>query len=165
MKRTKRVFVALWIIFGIVAASIILFYGGSGWTSGAVRLYVDGNEVVLNEIPVEFRYNRVGEMGNLKNSILKGGKFDFKRNIFFDSSIKFSLDPNIWGDDGEPIDFKIVFIHDWEWQNTKFDITINITTDEIKYVELTAQVKSISVSSGMIPIDPSGMEVYVYLQR
>jgi hypothetical protein len=148
------------VIVFLVYTSII----EKGETSGTVKLLIDGEEAAMDGVFVEFSIaddsngNKFSESSQLKN-----GSFSFKESQYAIYFIKFSLDPNMWGDTGEVIGLEIRYFCAYNKAITDFDIQIKIVTEEIKTIELVAGVGESTINSGIIPIDPLGKTISVYI--
>jgi len=130
-----------------------------GWTSGTINLFIDENKITLNNIPVEFSFND-GRFSDIR--YLKDNNFHFRKSEYAIYTINFSLEPSIWENSGQAIDFEIQYFCSYNRAITEFDIQINIITEE-KTIELIAGSGGSIISSGMIPIDLSGMKISVYI--
>ena len=94
---------------------------------------------------------------------LKNGGFSFNESQYAIYHISFSLDPNVWGGAGHGLFFETKYFCTYNKAITEFDIQINIASDEVKTIELVASEGSSTISSGKMPIDPSGMTISAYI--
>lgn len=100
-------------------------------------------------------------------SPLKNGNFFFNVSQYSVYSIIFSLEPYLWGDFGEAIQFETKYFCAYNQATTKFDMEIYIELDNEKTVEFIACDNQLpnhtSVSTGKLPIIPTGMSLSVYI--
>jgi len=147
-----------------VASVLLLSANSRGSTSGVIQLIVDGEEVQICGVAVEFSFTRI-TVNNSRESSRSGqvqnGRFRFNRGIYGLYVISFSLAPSIWEKAGEIIYFNITFFNTDPRAEREFDIRVNVTTRYESMVEVTAGVGGSVASSGNLLIDPLGTEVSV----
>ena len=168
MKKRALIIIGLilvWVIIG-VAQLLYDYINDPGWTSGTIRVFIDGNERTLNNvtIPVEFSFTEDSNGSTFSGvNESRGNDFTFRRSQYALYFINFSLEPNIWGDSGQAIDFEVQYFCSNRKEAAKFDIRISVITEAEKTVELIASEGNSTISSGIIPIEPSGMTISVYI--
>ena len=162
MKKYVWITSILLIFICIITMVFIFRTYTKGNTSGTVSLFVDGKEIRIDDTLVEFSYTLYTngqEKIISKNSKIKNGRFNFNESAYSIYWIKFSLEPNLWGDTGDTIQFEIKYFCTFNRAVTDFDIQINVVSEEVKIIELVAN----GTNSDKIPIDSSGMTIFVFI--
>jgi hypothetical protein len=153
--------IALLIFLSAVATSLLFITNEVGATSGTVRLFVDGEEMEIDGVVVEFSFTRAGvhEFSEIRQ--LENARFHFNIGAYGFYYINFSLDPNIWEELGELVHFEIQYFNTSPRAHTDFDIRIELVSEVDHKIEVAANVGRAGVSSGKVLIEPSGMTIVV----
>lgn len=152
------------ICLAIIVAVVVYVLYPKGKTSGTIKLFVDGTEIAIDGIPIDFSYVNDSD-GNvlIKNSLIKNGNFEFNKSKYAVYLVSFSLKPDLWGEIGQAVKFEVQYFCTYDRAITEFDIKINILSNEGKTIELIASEGNSTISSGEIPIDSLGMTISVFI--
>jgi len=94
---------------------------------------------------------------------LENGGFSFRKSQYALYFINFALDPLMWGESGQTMQFETQFFCAYNKANIDFDIQVNMVSSGVKTVELISGVKgeSEAISSGKIPVDSLGTSISI----
>jgi len=151
--------VALLVIAGIAAVFLLFQLNASGSTSGTIQLFVDGEEVQIDGINVEFSF----AMEDSRNGQLQNGRFGFNTSAYGLYAIKFSITPSVWGGGGQPIYFEVTYFNAYHRAGTEFSIQLNVVMANISTVEVVASAGNAFINSGEVLIESSDTIVSVHI--
>jgi|GEM_PF-6262006 len=177
--RLKKAAVTVVLLAACASAALLLLYLSTGttpsmvWavvfeksgTSGEVTLTVDGRAVAVDGVPVVFTYDGTEPVS--KSGTIRDGKFNFSDSQYGFYYLSFSLDPSMWGGEGQAVHFEIEHFCTYNRALTKFDIHISVDDTGMIELETTVKVRlsdgtvTYSDTSDKTPVDPSGMTISV----
>lgn len=163
MKKIILIMISV-VVISIFIITFLFLMSAKGKTSGSVSLFVDGKKKTIDSIPVEFSFTDDSNGSRfIKNSQIKNNRFNFNKSEHAIYSIRFSIEPSLWGGTGQAIQFETGYFCAYSKAITEFDMQINIVTEKDKTIEFIASEGNSTISSNKLPIDSSGMNISVYI--
>ena len=163
MVSRKTIIVVFVMVLTLVSIPMI-FFVRKGETSGMITLVVDGKEVDTENVMIEFSFtshtihnSREVEMSR----VLRNGRFNFNRSEYGPYYIRFSLDPDLWGESGDKIYVEVRYFNTNARANKVFDIQVNVLTEREHTIYIKAEVGKAFVITDKLSIETSGTTISV----